>query len=245
MRGSRLRDPLDYVNSLKVCRSLNPEYLVALHGANPITSGAENVRTYLTNFSDAIQFLNDQTVQDLNRGYTAAEMKDLIVLPDHLADNNYLQETYGSKDWDIFHIFRYYRGYYTGAVRDLFPQSVESEAELSAFLAEGDGDLASKAEAARLAGKLEWALRIADDALVLDPENDLAFETKKAAMLALAADTMNSQARNMLLSDYLLMTEQNYTPLIFGDVEFAFHKASTLSWTFSITMNSGMTRRRL
>ena len=128
MRGSRQRDPLDYVNSLKIARSLNPEYLVALHGPNPVTTGAENVRQYLTNFSDAIQFLNDQTVQYLNRGYTPGEMKDLIVLPPHLADSPYLQETYGSKDWDIFHIFRYYRGYYTGEVRDLFPQSTQSEA---------------------------------------------------------------------------------------------------------------------
>ena len=80
MRGSRQRDPLDYVNSLKIARSLNPEYLVALHGPNPVTTGAENVRQYLTNFSDAIQFLNDQTVQYLNRGYTPGEMKDLIVV---------------------------------------------------------------------------------------------------------------------------------------------------------------------
>ena len=208
MRGSRLRDPLDYVNSLKIARSLNPEYLVALHGPNPVTTGAENVRQYLTNFSDAIQFLNDQTVQYLNRGYTPGEMKDLIVLPPHLANSPYLQETYGAKDWDIFHIFRYYRGYYTGAVRDLFPQSTQSEAEMSAMLAGGIPELAAKAESALDEGHLEWALRLADDALVLDPENSAAFETKKAAMLALAEGTMNSQARNMLLSDYLLMTEQ-------------------------------------
>ena len=79
---------------------------------------------------------------------------------------------------------------------------------MSAVLAGGVGDLASKAESALDAGKLEWALRLADDALVLDPENAAAFETKKAAMLALAENTMNSQARNMLLSDYLLMTGQ-------------------------------------
>jgi alkyl sulfatase BDS1-like metallo-beta-lactamase superfamily hydrolase len=207
MRGSRLRDPLDYVRSLKIARGLNPEYLVAIHGPNPVTTGADKVREYLTNFSDAIQFLNDQTIQYLNRGLTAGEMKDLIVLPPHLADSPYLQETYGNKDWNIFHIFRYYRGYYTGEVRDLFPQSTLSEAQMSAFLAEGDDDLASKAQAA-LDINLEWALRLADDALVLDPDNPVAFETKKAAMLALAANTMTSQARNMLLSDYLLMTGQ-------------------------------------
>ena len=32
------------------------------------------------------------------------------MLPAHLANSPYLQETYGSKDWNIFHIFRYYRG---------------------------------------------------------------------------------------------------------------------------------------
>jgi alkyl sulfatase BDS1-like metallo-beta-lactamase superfamily hydrolase len=123
MRGSGQRNPLDYINTLKIARSLNADYLIALHGANPVTAGEENVRQYLTNFSDAIQFMHDQTVQYMNKGYTPGEIKDLIQLPPHLASNSYLQETYGGKGWDIYHIFRYYRGYYTGEVRDLFPQS--------------------------------------------------------------------------------------------------------------------------
>lgn len=87
---------------------------------------------------------------------------------------------------------------------------------MSAFLAEGDGDLAAKAQAA-LDINLEWALRLADDALVLDPDNSVALETKKTAMLALAENTMNAQARNMLLSDYLVMTDQAYMDFGFGD----------------------------
>jgi len=141
-------------------------------------------------------------------------MKDLIELPPHLAGSTYLQETYGSKDWDIYHIFRYYRGFYTGEVRDLFPQSTLSEAQMSAELAGGIDALAAKAQSALAADKLEWALRFADDVLVLDPDHAAAFETKKAAMLALAENTMNSQARNMLLSDYLLMTGQNRVPYV-------------------------------
>lgn len=222
MRGSGQRNPLDYVNTLKVSRSLNPEYLVALHGANPVTTGAENVRQYLTNFSDAIQFMHDQTIQYMNRGFTPGEIKDLLVLPAHLASNPYLQETYGGKDWDIYHIFRFYRGYYTDEVRDLFPQSPLSEAQMSAELAGGVDALAGKAKSALDDGKLEWALRLADDALLLEPENTGAFETKKAAMLALAENTMNSQARNMLLSDYLLMTGQITAPVSFEDPKAAF-----------------------
>lgn len=219
MRGSGQRNPLDYVNSLKICRSLNPEYLVALHGPNPVTVGEENVRQYLTNFSDAIQFMHDQTVHYLNLGYTPGEMMDLIELPPHLAASPYLQETYGSKDWNIYHIFRYYRGYYTGEIRDLYPQSPTSEAEMSAMLAGGVDALASKAESARLDGKLEWALRLADDVLQLEPGHPLAFETKKAALLALAENTMNSQARNELLSEYLIMTGQLPAPFPFGNAK--------------------------
>ncbi len=208
MRGSGQRNPLDYVNSLKLCRSLNAEYLIALHGPNPVTAGQENVRQYLTNFSDAIQFMHDQTVQGINKGLTPGEIVDQLVLPPHLASSPYLQETYGSKEWDIYHMYRYYRGYYTGEIRDLFPQSAISEAQMSAELAGGIDELAIKSESALLTGNLEWALRLSDDVLLLDPENELAFETKKAAMLALAEETMNSQARNMLLSEYLLLTGQ-------------------------------------
>jgi alkyl sulfatase BDS1-like metallo-beta-lactamase superfamily hydrolase len=207
MRGSGQRNPLDYVNTLKTMRGLNADYMVALHGPNPVTEGEENIRQYLTDFSDTIQFMNDQTVQYLNQGFTPGEIKDLLVLPPHLASNTNLQETYGSKAWNIYHIFRYYRGYYTGEVRDLLPQSPLSEAEMSVELAGGVPQLAAKAENA-LEDNLEWALRLADDVLLIDPDNASAFETKKAAMLALAEGTMNSQARNMLLSDYLLMTGQ-------------------------------------
>ncbi len=133
---------------------------------------------------------------------------DLIQLPPHLASNAYLQETYGSKDWNIVHLFRYYRGYYTGKTRDLFAQSTQNEASMSAMLAGGIDALVLKAEENLAEGKLEWALRLSDDALVLEPENAGAFETKKAALLALAEDTMNSQARNMLLSEYLIITGQ-------------------------------------
>jgi alkyl sulfatase BDS1-like metallo-beta-lactamase superfamily hydrolase len=255
-RGSRQRDPLDYVNSLKVGRSLNPEYLVALHGPNPITRGADEVRKLLTDFSDAIQFLNDQTVQYLNRGFTPGEMEERIVLPPHLASSPYLEETYGSKEWDVFHIFRYYRGLYTGEVRDLFPQTTESEARMSEFLSKGGGDLAKKAQKAFDAGELEWALRIADDALVVNKDNQKskaykdAFETKKAAMLALAEQTMNSQARNMLLSDYLLMTDQvDTTRFHFGDPRVAFASInatgvelmpmSTLHRIMAVNLNAG------
>lgn len=91
---------------------------------------------------------------------------------------------------------------------------------MAAELAGGVDALAAKAEDARLAGKLKWALELADDVLLLEPGNGPAFETKKATMLALAEASMNTQARNMLLSDYLIMTNQIQTPV--GDTKLLF-----------------------
>lgn len=221
MRGSGQRDPLDYLNSLKLCRNLEAEYLVALHGPNPVVTGKENVRQFLTDFSDAIQFIHDQTIQYMNKGYTPGEIIDAIALPSHLVDRPALQETYGRVDWNVYHIFRYYRGYYTDRVRDLFPQSAMNQAQMAAELAGGIAELAAKAENALLAGKLVWALELADDVLLLDPENGPALETKKTAMLSLAGGTMNTQARNMLLSDYLLLTKQAQLPVVNPKLIFA------------------------
>ena len=220
MRGSGQRNPLNYINSLKICRDLEPEYLVKLHGNNPVTAGKENIRRFLTDFSDAIQFVHDQTVQYMNKGFAPGEIKDLIKLPSHLASRSYLQETYGRIDWDVFHIFRYYRGYYTDKTRDLFPQSPKDEAEMAAELAGGVKELAAKAAEAYVADKLEWALKLADYVLLLDEVNDAASNTKKDAIIALAEQTMNSQARNMLLSDYLLLTKQANLPI--GDPKLIF-----------------------
>jgi len=50
------------------------------------------------------------------------------------------------------------------------------------------------------------------------------FLIKKDVMPLLAENTMNAQARNMLLSDYLLMTNQNKKPFPFGNPKAIFAK---------------------
>lgn len=87
--------------------------------------------------------------------------------------------------------------------------SRQSEAKMSVMLAGGTEELTAKAKEELKEGNLEWALRLSDDVLVIEPHNANAFETKKATILALAEETTNSQARNMLLSEYMLITGQS------------------------------------
>jgi len=208
LRGADFRNPLDYVSSIDIYRSLNPEYLVLNHGPNPVIAGSENVSRTLTNYRDAIQFVHDQTVRYMNKGLTPGEIKDVVKLPPHLASDPFLQEYFGQVDRDIYEIFWWYRGYFTGKCRDLFPMSPKEEASMAAFLAGGVNELAEKAKDVLDRGNLTWALVLADDALQLDPKNAVARETKNSALISLAEETMNAQSRNYLLSEYLVDTGQ-------------------------------------
>jgi len=212
LRGASFRNPLDYIKSIDKMRSLNAEYLVLIHGGKPLI-GAENISRTLTNYRDALQFINDQTVQNMNKGLTPQEIIEVVKLPPHLANDPYLQEYFGQIDRDIFQIFLQYMGWYTGKCRDLFPMSMSEEAQEMAELAGGVDQLAAKAQEALDGGKLEWALILADDVLLLNPDHVGARAVKNSAMLSLAEETYNAQTRNYLLSEYLEETGQVGIPI--------------------------------
>jgi alkyl sulfatase BDS1-like metallo-beta-lactamase superfamily hydrolase len=208
LRGADFRNPTDYIASIDFYRTFNPEYLVLTHGPHPILAGKENISRELTNYRDAIQFVHDQTVHYMNEGLTPGEIKEIVKLPSHLAKDPYLQEVYGQVDRDIYEIFWWYRGYFTGKCRDLYPQSPTQEAKMAAELAGGVDKLADKAREVLDKGNKEWALELADDVLLLDPKNSGARETKNLSVISLAEETFNAQERNYLLSEYLLETGQ-------------------------------------
>ena len=208
LRSAYPRNPLDYIDSIDFYRTFNAEYLVLCHGPHPILKGEENISRELTNYRDAIQFVHDQTVQYMNKGLTPGEIKELVKLPTHLAEDPYLQQIYGQVDRDIYEIFWWYRGYFTGKCRDLYTHSPQDEAEMAAELAGGVEELAEKARQALDKGKAEWALELADDVLLLDPENTGARDTKNQSIITLAEKTFNAQERNYLLSEYLVETGQ-------------------------------------
>ena len=220
LRGAYPRNPLDYIDSIDFYRSFNPEYLVLCHGPHPVLVGAENISRELTNYRDAIQFVHDQTVYYMNKGLTAGEIKDIVKLPPHLAEDPYLLEVYGTVERDIYEIFWWYRGYFSGKCRDLFPQSPTEEAQMAAELAGGVDELADKAREVLDKGNKEWALELADDVLLLDPKNAGARETKNLSVIALAEETSNAQERNYLLSEYLVETKQvKLPPVGFSNIE--------------------------
>jgi alkyl sulfatase BDS1-like metallo-beta-lactamase superfamily hydrolase len=124
IRGEEYRDPRVLIPGIDNIIKWSPEYLVATHG--PALVGKDNIREKATRYRDSIQFLWDQTVRGINKGWTADEIATRISLPS-LYDVDYLtSERYGVGEHHVRQIFMGLRGWFDGNEEKLFPDAPES-----------------------------------------------------------------------------------------------------------------------
>ncbi|MFN5602540.1 MAG: alkyl sulfatase dimerization domain-containing protein [Acidimicrobiaceae bacterium] len=127
IRGEEYRDPRILIPGIDNIIKWAPEYLVATHG--PALTGKDNIREKSTRYRDSIQFMWDQTVRGINKGWTADEIASRITLPE-LYDVDYLtSERYGVTEHHLRQIFMGLRGWFDGNEEKLFPEVPESRYE--------------------------------------------------------------------------------------------------------------------
>ena len=127
IRGEEYRDPRILIPGIDNIIKWAPEYLVATHG--PALTGKDNIREKSTRYRDSIQFMWDQTVRGINKGWTADEIASRITLPE-LYDVDYLtSERYGVTEHHVRQIFMGLRGWFDGNEEKLFPEVPESRYE--------------------------------------------------------------------------------------------------------------------
>ena len=123
IRGEEYRDPRVLIPGIDNIIKWSPEYLVATHG--PALVGKDNIREKATRYRDSIQFLWDQTVRGINKGWTADEVAARGALPS-LYDVDYLtSERYGVGEHHVRQIFMGLRGWFDGNEEKLFPDAPE------------------------------------------------------------------------------------------------------------------------
>jgi alkyl sulfatase BDS1-like metallo-beta-lactamase superfamily hydrolase len=206
LRGSGYRNPLNYIKSIDKMIDYNPEHLVLTH-LHP-REGKDLIRKELMDYRDAIQYVHDQTVRYMNKGKTGEEIMNIVKLPPNLKIDPDTLEIYGQVDRAVLAVFQGYLGWFSGNSQDMFPMSPKEKANAMMYLAGDIDTLVKKAEQALEEKKWPLALNLAENALILDPKNKNAEETRNNAMLKIAEETYNAQTRNYILSLYLEQTGQ-------------------------------------
>ncbi|OWF47150.1 alkyl/aryl-sulfatase BDS1-like [Mizuhopecten yessoensis] len=199
IRGAPARDPVDWYTSVQRIIDLKPEYLVPSH-TRPVT-GNENINAILVPYRDGIQYIHDQALRFINKGYVPDDVVKYVTLPKKLAMHPYLREFYGTVNWSVKGVFQLYLGWFSGDPVDLFPLSSSDKAKRMASMAGGINGLLAEAVRAWNDDDVQWALELASYVLHIDKDNTDAKKIKVQALTSLGSQQINAIARNYYLTE--------------------------------------------
>jgi uncharacterized sulfatase len=198
IRGTMYRDVCQWADTMDKMLNEEPNYLVPGH-TRPIV-GKEKIREVLTDYRDAIRFVFEKTVEGMNKGYTPDELVNYVKLPAHLSDKDYLREYYGNIQWAVRQIFNAYLGWFDGNPTNLFPLSPQEQSRRIADLAGGRDVLLRRAAKALAEKDYQWAARLSDYLLFLDPKAKEPKLIKADALESMAQDLLTATGRNYYLT---------------------------------------------
>tara|TARA_B100000700_G_C15049764_1_gene859703 strand:- start:2001 stop:3698 length:1698 start_codon:yes stop_codon:yes gene_type:complete len=209
IRGTPYRDLSGWVKSIDLMRYLKPEYLIPSH-SRPL-EGQELIFTHLTDYRDAIQFVHDQTIRLMNKGFEPDKITEFITLPEHLVDSPYLKEFYGTPAWSAKNVFSGYLGWFDGNPTSLNPLSKELESQKIIKMSGGFDKVLKSVNEAIEEEDYQWALNLTDYLLTSDPENQTVINLRIKALNQLGKKSSNPNSRYYYLSSASELSS-NYKP---------------------------------
>jgi len=193
MRGTKYRDPVNWFKAVDVLRTFNAEYMVPSHG-RPVT-GKANVSEVLTAYRDAIQYVHDQSIRLINKGYLMEDLAEKVTLPPHLAEHPWLGELYGSVKNSVRQFYVGYIGWFQGDPWEVDRVEPIRRAELYVDSMGGREAILDSAQAAIDRGEHTWATEILTYLLYLDPDDPQVRQLKADALRAWAYEQVTTTWR--------------------------------------------------
>jgi alkyl sulfatase BDS1-like metallo-beta-lactamase superfamily hydrolase len=196
-RGALYRDPYNWIDGLKLIRSLEPEILLSTH-TFPV-KGKAQVREHLNLFSDGIAFIVDQTLRGILLGLGPDELRFFVQLPPHLEAFPFLVEAYGELAWYPPYFFNRALGWWDGDAANLYRLHPDDEAARLVALMGGPEAVRSAAATSLAKREYAWAAQLSNYLLRLDANDEQARQVKIEALRE-----MGHRARGSIMRSYAL-----------------------------------------
>ncbi len=203
IRGTTYRSFKSWYTSLEKMMALEPEILIPSHGT-PI-NGKEDISRVLSNYRDAIKYVHDQMMRNLNSGNSPLEAARKIKLPENLARDPHLFELYGTIEWSARNLFNGYFGWFDGNPTNLYPFTKEEYSEKLLTLIPEE-ELISELDKALAEADSQWALYISDLLIDSGKGNEQILAKKAAALKNLGDSAYNPNAVSFYRSTYAELT---------------------------------------
>ncbi len=201
LRGAQVRDPLSWAKYLDEARRLwGDQTEVVFTAHNWPRFGNDKVTELLENQRDMYKYINDQTLNLINKGYTMDEISNMIVLPKSLQEYWYTHGFYGQIYMGVKATYQRYLGFYDANPINLKRLPPEEFAQnITRYMGGADAVLPKLAEDYE-AGRYELVASIAHYLVFADPTNMEAREMEAAALEQLGYQAESGPARNAYLT---------------------------------------------
>jgi alkyl sulfatase BDS1-like metallo-beta-lactamase superfamily hydrolase len=188
------------------------------------TWGAANIVEFLSLQRDLYAYLHDQTLQLLNRGYTGAEIAEMIQLPPALDRSWHARGYYGSVSHNVKAIYQRYMGWYDGNPARLWQHPPAEAAGRYVDFMGGADQVVAKARASFEAGDLRWAAQVLDHVVFAEPGHTAAKALLADVFERLGFGSENGTWRCEFLSAATELRSGNFgTPTVTASADIVAH----------------------
>jgi len=164
------------------------------------TWGTDNIVDYLSKQRDLYAYLNDQTLRYLNRGFTGAEIAEMIELPPTLATSWHCRGYYGSVSHNVKAVYQRYMGWFDGNPAHLWPHPPEEQAVRYVEFMGGANAVVEKAQQSFDEGDYRWVAEVVNHVVFADPSNMAARELLARTYTQMGYSQENATWRNFFLT---------------------------------------------
>ena len=187
LRGALVRDPHGWAGYLtEAIDTFSGRADVVFASHHWPTWGHDNIVEYLSLQRDLYAYLHDQTLRQLNQGYTGIEIAETFQMPPALEKAWHTHGYYGSVSHNVKAVYQRYMGWFDGNPGRLWQHPPAAAAPRYVAAMGGIDRVVELAQAAFDEGDFRWAVTLLDHAIFTDEHH--------AAARALYADTLEQMA---------------------------------------------------
>ncbi|QRY46677.1 MBL fold metallo-hydrolase [Mycolicibacterium boenickei] len=211
LRGALVRDPHGWAGYLtEAIDTFSDRADVVFASHHWPTWGRERIVEFLSLQRDLYAYLHDQTLRQLNQGYTGVEIAETFQLPPALEKAWHAHGYYGSVSHNVKAVYQRYMGWFDGNPARLWPHPPEALGPRYVEAMGGADRVVELAGKAFEGGDLRWAATLLDHVIFTDENHAPVRELYADVLEQLAYGAENATWRNFFLSGATELRRGNF-----------------------------------
>jgi len=211
LRGALVRDPHGWSGYLtEAIDNFSDRADVVFASHHWPTWGKDRIVEFLSLQRDMYAYLHDQTLRQLNQGFTGVEIAETFTMPPALEKAWHTHGYYGSVNHNVKAVYQRYMGWFDGNPGRLWQHPPEAIAPRHVEAIGGIDRVVEIAQKAFDGGDFRWAATLLDHAIFTDENHAAAKALYADTLEQLAYGAENATWRNFFLSGATELRDGNF-----------------------------------